>query len=103
MLMVKNTPLEAKKADAPIDGRIMHSTEKFEAILLTLSPDEQIPAHGNDFDVLFTLMEGQALIKSDHQTFQLAPFETLFIPSGLSRALENPGSGQLKIMVFKVY
>lgn len=103
MQMVKNTPTAAKKVDAPIDGRIMHSADKFEAILLTLNQGEQIPAHGNPFDVFFTLVEGHALIKGDDQAFELAPLETLYIPAGLSRALENTGPQPARLMVFKVF
>jgi quercetin dioxygenase-like cupin family protein len=102
--MIKKTyPAHAPKVAFDLDGRIMHSDAKTEAVLLTLKPGEFIPAHTNPFDVLFIGISGQATITAGDQTFTMEPCETLFISGEELRQMQNQTGDMLKIMVMKVF
>ncbi len=76
-MIKKTTPQQAAKVNFDIDGRIMHSSEKTKAILLTLQPGEKIPSHTNPFDVLFIGIQGQVSITAGNQVFTLAALRKL--------------------------
>jgi quercetin dioxygenase-like cupin family protein len=87
---------------AAIDGRIMHSDSRAEAILLTLKPGEEIPLHKNPFDVLFAGIDGEATLISPTQKETIKPGETIFITVDEARAWKNNGSKPARVMVFKI-
>jgi quercetin dioxygenase-like cupin family protein len=101
-MIKKNTPEQAEKVKAALDGRIMFSNPKAEAILLSLNPGEIIPEHTNPFDVLFIGMEGVATLKSGNQSLELEPKQTLFVTSEETRQMENNTDDSIAVMVVKI-
>lgn len=99
----KNTPEQAEKVKAAVDGRIMFSNPKTEVIMLSLNPGEIIPNHTNPFDVLFIGMEGVATLKSGNQTLELEPKQTLFVASEEPRQMENHSDDPIAVMVVKIF
>lgn len=101
-MIKKNIPEKASKVPAPVDGRIMHSDERAEAILLSLNPGEEIPLHKNPFDVLFAGIEGRALLLSLSGEISIEPGETIFVTADEERAWKNPTCDTARILVFKI-
>ena len=101
-MIEKNTPLQAIRVDAPIDGRIMFSDPRIQSILLTLGPGETIPAHTNPFDVLFIGMSGDLTLSEQESEVELSALETAFVAAGKQRQLHNPGSQKARVMVIKI-
>ncbi len=102
-MIKKNTPEQAEKVKAAVDGRIMFSNPKAEAILLSLNPGEIIPEHTNPFDVLFIGMEGVATLKSVNQTLELEPKQTLYVTNEEPRQMENHTDDPIVVMVVKIF
>lgn len=102
-MIKKTTPEQAEKVKASVDGRIMFSSSKAEAILLSLNPGEKIPEHANPFDVIFIGMEGMATLKGGNQTITLEPKETLFVTSEELRQMENHTDKPIAVMVVKIF
>ncbi len=101
--MKKISPGDAKKVDAGVDGRIMYSGEKAEAIMLSLKPGEKIPEHTNPFDVLFIGLEGKVSVKSGREACFLTIGETLFLKGDKMRELSNNTEVPAHIMVVKIF
>jgi len=101
-MIKKSVPEKAQIVSAAIDGRIMHSDKRAEAILLTLQPGEEIPMHKNPFDVLFAGIEGHATLVSHAQTETVGPGETIFVTSDEERAWINNEKEPARVMVFKI-
>lgn len=101
-MIKRTTPDQAPKVPAAIDGRIMHSDPRAEAILLTLNPGEEIPLHKNPFDVLFAGIKGEAKLETPDSETELRPGETIFVTSDEERAWKNQGTTTAKILVFKI-
>jgi quercetin dioxygenase-like cupin family protein len=101
-MIKKSVPEKALAVPAAIDGRIMHSDPRTEAILLTLKPGEKIPLHKNPFDVLFAGIEGEATLISPTRIETIKPGETIFITADEERAWMNNGSEPARVMVFKI-
>jgi len=102
-MIKKNTPEQAEKVKAAVDGRIMFGNPKAECILLTLKPGEIIPEHTNPFDVLFIGMEGIATVISGNHTLELEPKQTLFVTGAEPRQMENHTDYPLSVMVVKIF
>ena len=102
-MIKKTTPAQAKKVDAPVDGRIMHSDSRIETILLTLAPGESMPEHTNPFDVLFICIQGSATLQTGQQKLSISPGETIFVTFEEVRGWKNSGSDVCRIMVVKVF
>jgi len=102
-MIQKNTPQKARKVQAAIDGRIMHSDELVEVILLSLKPGEEIALHQNPFDVLFAGIEGEASLLTSDREMRIGPGETIYVTSDEKRAMKNNGNTIARIMVFKIF
>lgn len=102
--MIKKTiPTSAPRVGAAIDGRIMHCEPRTEAILLTISPGEEIPMHKNPFDVLFAGIRGKASLISSSITETIEAAETIFVTAGEDRAWKNETSQPAQILVIKIF
>ena len=101
-MIIKTKPNDAPKVQAAVDGRIMHSDDRIEAILLTLKPGDEIPLHKNPFDVLFAGIEGSATLVTPSEEFTIEPSETIFLTSDEDRAWNNQGKVTAIVMVFKI-
>ncbi len=98
----KSVPEQAPQVSADIDGRIMHSDKRVEAILLTLQPGEKMPLHKNPYDVLFAGISGQARLEHPNGQLQLKAGETIFVTADEGRAWINHETEPARIMVFKI-
>ncbi len=101
-MIIKTIPQNAQEVKAAVEGRIMHSDERVQAILLTLKPGESIPLHQNRFDVLFAGVEGTATFVTPSTQMTIEPGETIFVTSKEERAWKNSGNSLARIMVFKI-
>jgi quercetin dioxygenase-like cupin family protein len=102
-MIKKTSPVHAKKVDAPVDGRIMYSDSRVEAIFLTLAPGENMPIHTNPFDVLFICIQGTAILLADQQKTSISQGETIYVSSDELRGWKNPGTNPCRIMVLKIF
>lgn len=101
-MIKKTTPENAPAVPAAVDGRIMHSDSRAEAILLTLQPGEEIPMHTNPFDVIFAGISGEATLVSPTQNETIKQGETIFITADEDRACKNNGNEPVRVLVFKI-
>lgn len=101
-MIIKNSPEKAQKADAAVDGRIMYSEDRLEAILLTLGPGETMPAHKNPFDVLFIGIEGIASMVNEDRRLDVSPGESIFVTADEDRGWENTSEAPCRVMAVKI-
>lgn len=101
-MIIKSVPEEAPAVPAAVEGRIMHSDSRAEAILLTLQPGEEMPMHKNPFDVLFAGIKGEALMVCTDQTITIIPGETIYVTADEDRAWQNNGQVEAQILVLKI-
>ena len=101
-MILKSTPKAAATVNAPVDGRIMYSEERTEAILLTLAPGQSLPEHLNPFDVLFIGITGTAAMTTGETLTEISPGETIFVSADEQRAWHNPSKKPCRIMVMKI-
>lgn len=101
-MIIKSVPEDAPAVPAAVDGRIMHSDKRAEAILLTLQPGEKMDMHKNPFDVLFAGIIGKATLICHGQTETIGPGETIFVSSDEDRAWINSENKPARVMVFKI-
>jgi quercetin dioxygenase-like cupin family protein len=101
-MIAKNTASVAPKVPAAVNGRIMFSDARMEAILLTLLPGESIPEHTNPCDVLFAGIKGKATLIGPEASYPLESGETIFISSEEPRSFKNDTSQACRILVIKI-
>lgn len=101
-MIIKNSPEKAPKVDAAVDGCIMYSEERLEAILLTLKPGETMPAHKNPFDVLFIGIEGKASMVAEDRRLDVSPGESIFVTAEENRGWENTSDDPCRVMAVKI-
>lgn len=101
-MVIKSSPANAPKVDAPVNGRIMYSENRLEAILLTLTAGETMPVHKNPFDVLFIGIAGQATMVTPEQQLDLSPGESIFVTADEQRGWKNLSDSPCRIMVVKI-
>ena len=101
-MIIKNSPEKAPKVDASVDGRIMYSESRLEAILLRLAPGETMPAHKNPFDVLFIGIEGKASMVAEDRRLDISPGESIFITAEEKRGWQNTSDSPCRIMAVKI-
>lgn len=101
-MIVKNTPSEAPKVAAKVDGRIMHADPRFEAILLTLHPGETMTEHPNPLDVLFIGISGKGKLTQGQTRYDMAPGTSIFVSANELRGWENPYDEPCRVMVLKM-
>ncbi|MEE4176336.1 MAG: cupin domain-containing protein [Bacteroides sp.] len=101
-MIKKNTPVTAPAVPAAVNGHIMHSDSRAEAILLTLLPGEEIAMHKNPFDVLFCGISGKATLISPSMTETIEAGETIFVTADEDRAWKNNHTLPAKILVVKI-
>ena len=101
-MIQKMNPAEAPRVKAAVDGRIMFTEERLEAILLTLAPGESMPVHQNPFDVLFACIDGNARLVTAEQEMNITPGECIFVTADEARGWENKSANPCRILVIKI-
>ena len=94
-------PDNAPRVDAPVDGRIMHTDSRMEAVLLTLAPGEAMAEHPNPLDVLFIGISGMGILKQGEERYDMAPGTSIFVSANELRGWENACDKPLRVMVIK--
>jgi quercetin dioxygenase-like cupin family protein len=102
-MIIRNTPQQAKKINARVDGRLMHTDPRFEAILLTLAPGETMADHPNPLDVLFIGISGKGKLTQGQDRYGMAPGTSIFVSTNELRGWENPYDEPCRVMVLKMY
>jgi quercetin dioxygenase-like cupin family protein len=101
-MIIKNSPDQAPKVEAAVDGRIMYSESRLESILLTLAPGETMPAHKNPFDVLFIGIEGKGSMVAEDRQLDISPGESIFVTADENRGWENTSDSLCRFMAVKI-
>lgn len=65
----------------------------------TLLAGQSAPWHSHNCDEQIMLLEGTARVEYDGGTFEVGPFDTSFIPAGVSHRFVNTGEGPM-VMYF---
>ncbi len=99
MLIDLNT---AEKVAFDLDGRIMFDSEKTQIIHLTLQPGEEIAAHSNPFDVVFYILEGEAIVSLEEESIIMNENQSFHIKADLKRGCKNASNEILRFLVTKI-
>jgi quercetin dioxygenase-like cupin family protein len=102
-MIIKTSPGDAPRVNAPVDGRIMYTEERFEAILLALAPGENMSVHRNPFDVLFVGISGQAILVTEGSRLEISAGESIFVTAEETRGWENHSAETCRMMVVKLF
>jgi len=101
--MIQKTSLQtAQKVSPQLEAHIMYSDSRIELVHLALKPGELIPAHSNNFDVIFWGQQGKAVITIGQEKHTISETESVYIPAGLERELHNCFVEQFRLLVIKV-
>ena len=57
-----------------------------------------LPLHTHNCDEVVTVIEGEALAEVDGKTYELAAYDTTFVPQGIPHRFVNRGTGQMSIL-----
>ena len=91
--MILGRKQDAPALPTPFDAWRLLSTDRAELVGLSLSPDEEIPSHDNEADVLFYVTAGAGTVTVDRQSERLSQGDALFIPRSASRSWCADASG----------
>ena len=72
--------------------------EGFTSGITTFPPGTAIKLHTHNVEEAVTILEGNAQCDVDGQTFDLKPFDTTYVPSGIPHRFVNVGSGPMSIL-----
>jgi quercetin dioxygenase-like cupin family protein len=92
---------EAPKVPFNLDGKIIHTSDKFEVVHLTLKPGEKIGMHYQPFDVVFYILSGEAILETDSENLEMKENTSIFVPAGILRGWNNTGPMDFKVLVIK--
>ncbi|MEA3443891.1 MAG: cupin domain-containing protein [Bacteroidota bacterium] len=93
----------ADKVPFDLDGRIMFKSEKTELIHLTLLPGEELALHGNPFDVVFYVLEGEGILAIEDETVIMNENQTIDIAKDVIRGWKNVSNEILRLLVVKIF
>lgn len=94
-------PEDATKVPFNLDGRIMFSSEDLEIILLKLLPGEGMDLHTQPFDVVFYVISGKGILRTEDSPVEGDTGYCIHVPAGLKRGWKNDSTGDLQILVMK--
>jgi quercetin dioxygenase-like cupin family protein len=93
---------EAPKVPFNLDGHILCSHNNIQVLHLNLKPGEKIDQHINEFDVIFHVLEGKALLITDSNKVLVHKDDCIKIEAGMNRGFDNISVGNFKVMVIKI-
>lgn len=94
---------QAPKVPFDLDGHILAHHADAEIIHLHLKPGERIEKHTNPFDVIFYILEGKAMLESDHERVLVMKDQSIVINAGVNRGIENISVGEFRLLVIKLH
>lgn len=101
-MIQKKTLQTAQKVSPQLEAHIMYSDTRVELVHLALKPGELIPAHSNNFDVIFWGQHGKAVISVGNEKQSISEAESVYIPAGIERELQNSFAEPFEVLVIKV-
>lgn len=102
--MIKTVTTEtAPRVPFSLDGRIMLSRPSCELIHLSLSPEQNIPRHVNDFDVAIFVLSGEVLLLTTPENLKLQQGMLAEIEGGIERGITNIGKVNAKLLILKMF
>ncbi len=93
---------EAPRVSFDVDGHTIAQHSKTEIIHLHLKPGEKIEKHINPFDVIFYVLEGKAMLETDHETVLVLKDQSIVIEAGVNRGIDNISVSDFKVLVIKL-
>ncbi|HNY01251.1 MAG TPA: cupin domain-containing protein [Bacteroidales bacterium] len=103
MTEIKITTLSsAPRVPFKFDGRILHTSDRYELVHLTLHPGEAMDMHAQPFDVVFYVDGGTGTLQAGEERFQIEAGTAVHVAKGVMRAWSNPGAEPLRVLVNKI-
>jgi quercetin dioxygenase-like cupin family protein len=72
---------------ASFKPRILHADEHAKAVLVCLAPGQSIPAHAEDNQAFFYVLEGAGVVLTDEGELRVAAGKLVTVPRGSTRGL----------------
>lgn len=85
--------ITTKKLAGPWNG-----AQGFTTGVSTQPPGTQIRFHSHNVDEAVVVLQGEALFEAEGESHRLKPFDTTFVPTGVSHRFANLGSGVMRIL-----
>ncbi len=92
---------DAPKVNYNLDGHILCTLDGVEVVHLSLKPGEKIDKHINPNDVIFFVLEGKAMFETDTEKELVVKDQTILVPGGINRGIENISVSMFKVLVIK--
>jgi quercetin dioxygenase-like cupin family protein len=92
----------APRLPIPLDARVVHKSDSFEVVHLTLLPGEGMDLHEMPFPVVFFVREGLGTLRFENEEVQGNSGDCIRVEPGVKRGWKNTGSRKLKIVVMKL-
>ncbi|MBI9036049.1 MAG: cupin domain-containing protein [Bacteroidales bacterium] len=101
--MIKiTTEQTATQVPFNIDGKIFHSSNKIETILIKLKAGEEMDIHKNPFDVFFFIISGKGELTTPDDYFQIEKNQSIYITKEELRGWKNTNDSTLEVLVVKI-
>ena len=92
---------DAPKVPFNIEGYIMHTSPSMEVIHLCLHPGQEISQHTNPFNVVVSLIKGDAMLVTGEKSIRLTLYDTVDIEKNINRGFENCGKEEARLLLIK--
>lgn len=92
----------AQRVPIPLDGRIIFSSDRFEAVHLTLKPGEGMELHAMPMEIVFFIREGTGTLRFADEELKAGEGDCIRVEPGVLRGWQNTGTLELKIVVMKL-
>lgn len=92
---------DAPKVPFNLDGHLLHQSDYFDLVHLSLKPGESVEAHINPLPVVLFGLGGEAVIGIGNESDILRAGTYLKVDANLSRYLVNRNNEPFKMLVIK--
>ncbi|NVO18383.1 MAG: cupin domain-containing protein [Bacteroidetes bacterium] len=99
--MIPATLSTAPKVQSGLDAYKMYVSKDLEVVHLHLAPGEKIDLHINPVDVVFCIIEGEALLETPNEKVSLKKHDVIEIKAGIERGMKNHSRHELRLLVLK--
>jgi quercetin dioxygenase-like cupin family protein len=99
---MKKTSLSDVSQVAPtLDASIMHSSSNIEIRHLCIKPGQSIPQHPNEYEVIASLIAGEASLNMGEKQIDLDLFDVVEIEKNVARGFTNNGTTEARFLIIK--
>ncbi len=84
------------EVSTPFKPRILHADDRAKVVLVCLAPGQQIPAHGEDNQPFFYVLEGEGTVLTEGGELSIAAGNLVALERGAVRGLR---AGDAKLVV----